>query len=558
MFTEKWVKPRGQIEEVFTGNETETYWNEVPLNVSEYQKRISEIIPETVFKMITNPLYFATQLKWQEQREQLFQLAGTISDADIATQKPEFAALLDRISGKSFADFKNEITARKKRLKADLAQIQPRIDQTHKLTPEASDFAALEAKIAELDQQMAATDEAIADKNKAANRQFEAVQRRQAEINALKRRQQQILFAAETKANEDAFAAKEARRTLENAISETEDKIDTFSNICIRKQGEIDLQVDAFDDKQKELQNMRQEWAEENAKEYAGDDICHVCKQPLPEPLKAQARALFEEEKTKTLDGMTSKGKKLSEQISGMEKSIKEMMDAVSEAETKLREHKLQLAELKAKLAAAPVAEEKEVRPEDLPEWAEISLQIVELEKKQDDVKPEDTSALQARKRELSAQLDRLKAVLKNRELIEQYTAEIAGLEAQGKSLAQQIADAEREEYIMQQFTKARIDECERRINGLFEHVTFKLFDYTIEGNEVETCLPLVAGVPFGSANTAGQINAGLDIINALTKFYGVNAPIFIDRRESINQLIKTDSQIIHLVVTKDKELIIK
>ena len=88
--------------------------------------------------------------------------------------------------------------------------------------------------------------------------------------------------------------------------------------------------------------------------------------------------------------------------------------------------------------------------------------------------------------------------------------------------------------------------------------VTFKLFDYTIDGNEVETCVPLVNGVPFGTANTAGQINAGLDIINALVRFHGVSAPIFIDGRESVNRLIPTESQIINLVVTNDKELIIR
>ncbi len=92
----------------------------------------------------------------------------------------------------------------------------------------------------------------------------------------------------------------------------------------------------------------------------------------------------------------------------------------------------------------------------------------------------------------------------------------------------------------------------------MFKHVTFKLFDYTIDGNEYETCVPLVNGIPFDVANTAGQVNAGLDIINALVGFHGVCAPIFIDSRESVNDIIPTGSQIINLIVTKDKELIIK
>ncbi len=153
---------------------------------------------------------------------------------------------------------------------------------------------------------------------------------------------------------------------------------------------------------------------------------------------------------------------------------------------------------------------------------------------------------------------DEIKHQLTKRLQIKQYQKEIADLEAKGRDLAQKIADVEREEYVITSFTKAKIEECERRINNLFSFVKFKLFDYTIEGNETETCVPLAGGVPFQTANTASKINAGLDIINALTRFYGVEAPIFIDNRESINALIPTNSQIINLVVSNDKELIIK
>lgn len=70
-FVERWTKPRGQTEEVFKGNETETSFNDVPMNVSEYQKRVGKIIDDAVFKMVTNPLYFAN-MKWEAQREHLF------------------------------------------------------------------------------------------------------------------------------------------------------------------------------------------------------------------------------------------------------------------------------------------------------------------------------------------------------------------------------------------------------------------------------------------------------------------------------------------------------
>ena len=70
--------------------------------------------------------------------------------------------------------------------------------------------------------------------------------------------------------------------------------------------------------------------------------------------------------------------------------------------------------------------------------------------------------------------------------------------------------------------------------------------------------MPLVNGTPYGVANTAAQVNAGLDIINTLCRFNNVSAPVFIDGAESVNKYIDTVSQMIFLQVTADAELVIK
>ncbi|MBY6766575.1 recombinase RecF, partial [Clostridium botulinum] len=100
-----------------------------------------------------------------------------------------------------------------------------------------------------------------------------------------------------------------------------------------------------------------------------------------------------------------------------------------------------------------------------------------------------------------------------------------------------------------------KVELLESSINSKFKYVSFKLFDTQVNGGLNETCEALINGVPFSNANTASQINAGLDIINALSEHYSVQAPIFIDNRESINNLIDINSQIINLIVSKDKNL---
>jgi hypothetical protein len=82
------------------------------------------------------------------------------------------------------------------------------------------------------------------------------------------------------------------------------------------------------------------------------------------------------------------------------------------------------------------------------------------------------------------------------------------------------------------------------------------MFELQINGGEIECCDALIDGVPFSDANTASKINAGLDIINTLCEFYQVTAPIFIDNRESIVNVIDIQSQIINLIVSEgDKKL---
>ena len=559
---EEWVKPRGQVEQVFKGNKTECYWNDVPVNVSEYQKRVSEIIDDSLFKMVTNPLFFAT-MPWKNQREQLFQLAGTVTNEELASKHPTFAILLDSISGKSLEDFKKELAVRKKRLKADLDEIQPRIDQTQRLMPESADFLALEKELANIEVEIAKTDKAISDITERIRLQYEAVQERQGKINALKSQRQQVLFDAQSKAKEEAFNANAKRRELQEQINSVKRDIHGYVQDEISANNKLEKLQERMQYLITESDALRSDWYKENEATYNGEMKCSCCGQELPESMKEEALAHFNQYKQARLDEITRNGKNFKAEIEDTKKQISEIEQDKNNAISGAKAKEEELHTLEEQLATLSEVKQEEVRPDNLKEYTDLTKQIAELEAILDaETEKVDTSELQEKKKALLSERDGIKSRLADRERIEQFKEQISELERTGRGLAQQIADAEHEEYTVRQFTKAKIEECEKRINGLFSRVTFQLFDYTIEDarkeNPIETCIPLVDGVPFSVANTASQVNAGLDIINALTRFYGVNAPIFIDNRESVNEIIPTQSQVINLVVTDDKELTIK
>ena len=273
----------------------------------------------------------------------------------------------------------------------------------------------------------------------------------------------------------------------------------------------------------------------------------------------SKAREVFTKAQADKCNDISTKGKQLGEKVAALEAKVVEIKQGVENATNNKATLCAELEALKAKFVEIPVVDAAAVVPELIPEWVAKQKEIADLEATiVTDNSGVDTTQLQNQKAELNKTRGDLVARLAKRDTIARCEKEIANLEAKGKALAQQIADAEREEYTVEQFTKTKVEECENRINAMFRFVAFRLFDYTIDGNPVETCIATVGGVPYGSANTASKVNAGLDIINTLCKFYGVCAPIFIDNRESVNELVETESQIINLVVNHDNFLTIK
>lgn len=702
-YVEDWVKPHGQIELVFKGNHTETQFNDVPCNVGEYQKKVNDIIDESAFKMLTNPMFFVN-MKWQDQRNVLFQIAGTISDDEIASHKPEFKALLDCITGKTFDEYKMEIASKKKSYKDELTGIQPRIAQTQKLMPKEENIDDLNKQLETINQSIANKDSAIADATKSVRACADVLQQKQNKINELRRQLNVMVNDAQLSLDNKANESRRECDKIKSSIDDKNSEIATKKREIERLQKEItDCQQSIFDKcvkaindyrtelsdktnqsrrehdslekqqnnvagdidtlekrierlkkdisdgesdkskKENELQSLRDEF--KSVRDEKQSEECPHCHQRLPQSMIDDEKVNFNANKIARCNEINVKGQSLSKTISDIQEEIKANQSKLADAEKELTTKRDELKALQSELATKndvstnvetpemiqagnKIKEMQEHRddatgifiefarrnaigctfiddmnnfisdakkslktaendlltlnadfkelttkdsqtniinayklqPEMVDGTKPLMDEIAELEKAVENAPTDsvDTSAIEMEKKALQQQRDDLMSRINLQDTIAKYQQEIDELEANAKFIAQKIADLERTEYTMQQFTKTKIEECESRINNMFSFVTFRLFDYTIDGNESETCVPLINGVPFGAGNTAGQVNAGLDIINALCKYYGICAPIFIDNRESVNRLLDTNSQIINLVVTDDKELIIK
>lgn len=565
VYHQKWRRPRGQEEEVFDGCETLYYINDVPKKAGEYSSFISTIVDESVFKLITNPSAFL-DLHWTKQREFLFQIGGVLSDIEIGKTDPRFSQLLELLNGKSLADYKKEISATKKKLKTDLDDVQPKIDQTYKLMPEEKDFEKIASDIEKVDNDIATIELSINSKLEAHNSLFKENQTKQTNINNLKAKQQEVVNTATNKARQDAFEANQEHNSLGNNIKLEEQKLNSEKNLL----GLINPKIKDLENKIEINEalsvKLRTEWTEKNGSELVFDDKyfhCPTCKREFEsgdiESKKSELLLNFKNKKAEAIADINKRGLDLKGKTEDFKKTIQDLKNEFSEKELLINNYEIEITKLKEKQSLLILSEPKKVVPEELEEWRSLLQEINKIQETISEEIPVDNSELIQQKNVLISNRDNLKEELGTKQLIFKYKNEITILTEKGKDLAQQIASLEKQEFTIDDFNRVKIEECDKRVNSLFKVVRFQLFDKTNEGNEFECCIATnKSGVPISATNTAQQINAGIDIINLLSSFYNVSAPIFCDRAESNNNYLESDAQVVLLKVTNEKELTIK
>jgi len=551
VYKEKWTKRKGEAERTMTGHETVFFIDEVPKSKSEYTEKIGSIISEDIFKLITNVLYFNTVMKWQDRRTLLLEVLGDIPDSEVFNSDEELQKLQAIVGDKSIDDFKKMIAAQHARLNKEIKEIPARIDEVYRNMPELDgsiDYAALEAEKSTLDSQLNDIEIKMTQATNAANE----FRKKQSEVFAKKNQIESLKREIEKAAYSEVEKLKARKRELLYEKEDTESMIKRNNEVIARNK-------DNIINWEQEIKKLVEQWNTEKAKQFVAPDdsnfICPVCKQNLPEDQKeSQIEKLkknFEDNKTVILSTISVNGKSLKKSIDDAKEDIKSRETKNAELSDILSTINDKLKEVEEKLNI-PV---QEVNFDDNEQYTALKNEIAAMKNELSNASSIDTESLILEKQRINSRINDINATLNNREVIEKSKARIEELKQEEKNLSQQILNIEKQQFLCDKFTKAKVNMLEDRINQKFKFVRFKMFDTQVNGSIVDCCEALINGVPFSDANNAAKINAGLDIINTLTKHYDIFAPIFIDNKESINELIDTDSQVIGLIVSKDKTL---
>jgi hypothetical protein len=639
IFKEKWTKKRGEANRQLTGHETLYYIDQIPVKQSEYRAKVNSFMEEKIFKLITNPLCFSTNIGWQDRRAIVLEFSGDISKEQVFGHKSSLKKLEKLLFDKDVDALKKSIAFKIKKLNENIKAIPYRIDELNNslkkicykaLDPEASDYETLDSKKQSLLKARKSIEDKLMDSSKANEENL----KHKDNIYAVKTKLREIEYSFKLEAEKPLKDLEKQLSDIEMEVYRLENQISSRSYIMDTKSTEIETLEQQMTELRENYNSIKEEPQQTDKNLF----ICQTCRRPLEAEdiiaKKQELEDIFEENKAKRLleINILGKGKKkraelLQEELNSLKEQQKGCEAKLSELNSIGEEKKIAIEGFKSVInqegsvnqywkvyeegnvyedvsecedrnvyediseyedrsvyengsvcEAVGVYESGQVNQEEVSklyrkallnnstiqyknaEYQELLKELSDLEGKaqgSDNITTE-INDLKNELHKLQDELDEVNKQLNSKEQNEKIKERIKVLLEEEESLTKEIAELEGEEILCEDFIKTKVELLEDSINKKFKFVKFKLFNTLVNGAVEECCEALINGVPFGSANKASQINAGLDIINALSEYYGVQAPIFIDNREGINHILECNSQIINLSVSQDKALIIE
>lgn len=539
VYREKYSSPRGGDTKL-TGHTTDYFINEVPVKEKEYKQYINDVIAEDVFKLITNPLYFNEQYSWQNRRKLLLEISGDIKDDEVINSRSELTRLAELLNGRTVDEQRKIVAAKKTAINKELDMIPVRIDEALRnkadiaasQTKLTTDIETLNKSINELENQKATIINGFSSTEKRSK--IDEIGRQ------LKARQSEVLSVY----NSEKQRKRGEYEALLTQLKIIESEHDRYTDRA------YDLAKD-IERESKRIETLQAEFDTFNAQEF-NKEACPTCGQPLPEDKQAELEAAFNSEKAAKLEewqALIESAEKLKANYEEQREELIVKADGLTkEIEEKTKAYETKFKEYESYL---------EPNIEDDPDYKELKAELFLLEldegEEADDKEvsrlDEEISSVKEKRAALETELNKytLNADIQKR---------VIELENQQQKLAAEKNLLDETSFLIDEFVKAKVDMLEESINSHFEYARFKMFNVLVNGNVEECCETTYKGVPYRSMNNAARMNVGLDIINALTSYYKVNAPVFIDNAEAVTDFIKCNSQTIKLVVDADfKEL---
>lgn len=541
---QNWVKKRGTDIITLQGNVNTYEIDSFPASEKEFKEKIASIIPEELFKLLSDPRAFAV-LPWKKQREILLKFISEITDADVlAADVDTYTPITDEVQAAPVEKCIEKAKKAMAKLKDRQKELPARIDEASKSLVQIPDLADLELQRNALNEQL----EAVRKQRDDTSEAYKLVAEIQAEIMQTKL----DIGGIESRANESLDERRrEARRIHDDLESEAYELFQKRQG----KERELKQLQDSIEEKEKLRTSLGEKY--KNARALTMDEsetVCKLCGQVLPADRIDQIRADFEKNKADMVNKILEQGRKVKSEIdegtaktSSLEKEIAALKSSWNDVITQKNKAYETMNTIPA---SVDISENQEYQA------LQTKLSSLEMQLGNMDTGESLKKQLEIQERGIREELDAVNRQFAAVEANERVQERIDELKAEQKEIGQKVADQEQKIFLLEKFSRDKMDMLADGINSKFGIVSFKLFEMQINGGMKDTCEMMVDGVPYSSLNSAAKMQAGLDVITALARLYNVSVPVWLDNRESVSEIPEVDGQVINLFVSaKDKEL---
>ena len=544
VYREKYSSPRGG-EVTLTGHTTDYFVDGVPKKEKEYKEMVSSLVDENIFKLITNPLYFNETYSWQNRRKLLLEMCGDISDEDVIASHSNLKALTDILSGHSVDDHRKVVASKKATINKELDMLPVRIDEALRGKPEVT----ANPEVLRLNIDTLNADIEKLENDKALLQNGHSIVDKRAELKDVQRK----IMARETELQ------MEYKKQYSLKSNEYDSVVTEIHNMTSKLKDVRRRRIDAnkeIDYLQNTVNELSLEFEAINKEAFAIDidTNCPTCGQPLPDDQikssRDKAELNFNKQKSKRLEEINNMIGLKNNAIANIKEKLQEL-DAEAKNTDGIDVKERRKADLinEIELLKPPVLEDDEVYSDLKAE--ELMLQMAIDEDNSD--YSEEIAELEIKISDNKTERMKLEQELNKFAEIKRIEHRVSELEAKQAELSEEKMKLDEASYLMDEFVKAKVNMLEESINARFKLARFKMFNVMLNGNVEECCETTYKGVPYRSMNNAARINVGLDIINALTSYFKVNAPVFIDNAEAVTDFIPVNSQTIKLIVDESK-----
>ena len=540
-YQEVWTTKRGSSEATYDGNTSDYYVDGVPCKKFAFADKVNELVDEDTFRMLTSVSHFANGITWQDRRAVLFRVAGVMDDTQIMATDETFKPLLDSMGRLNLDDYKKKLLAEKRGFVGTNTEIPARISECEKTIAdvEGLNFGEAKAKIEILTAQRESLEAQLLsiEHNSAVDRKRIEIREAQLELNTIET-ENRAFRASQTVGLLDANMMKQDLSKMQLQLKDKNTRLSLSEN-----------SLGAYD---KDIAASRERWIATNSETFSGGN-CPTCGQALPAMQLKAATDTFEAQKGKRLREIEQTANATKEGKAQVEARITELKHEISQLE----------ADIKQKQAEIIAAEASVIKPVDMADYqakiAAANDKINALSGELADMMADSTVArndLQRQITEVRGQISEQMEIISKESLLEYSRKRVEELKEDAKNAAKCLEAIESILFLIDEYSRYKTKFVEDSINSMFRIARFRLFREQANGGVEDRCDVVYEGVPYISINNGAKINVGIDIINTLSKSYGVTVPLFVDNAESVTKIESSDTQIIRLVVSEnDKEL---